>query len=77
MNASHQDDPFDLGRFINYIMKDGKKSLVKATWTNNKPGVRTEWEALARSLNATKDQIAAHTHATNGSRVLRVTAKEQ
>ena len=56
---------------------DDPKRPSKATWKNNRDGARTDWEALAKSLNPPESLIAQYTHTTPGARVLRVAAKEQ
>ena len=55
---------------------DDPKRPSKATWKNNRDGARTDWEALAKSLNPPESLIAQYTHEKPGARVLRVTAKE-
>lgn len=39
-----------------------------ATWKNNRDSKKVDWEGLARSLNATNEQIAAYTVTTPGAR---------
>lgn len=51
----------------------GRRS--KATWTNNKDGIKTDWETLAREAIAEHDLqplIEKHTTTKPGARVLRV-----
>ena len=55
---------------------DDPRKPSKATWKCNREGARTDWEALAKSLNPPDDLVARYTHATVGARVLRVAAKE-
>jgi hypothetical protein len=38
------------------------------TWKSAKDSAKTDWEALARELGATAEQIAAHTETKPGSR---------
>jgi putative phage-type endonuclease len=55
----------------------GAKS--KATWTNNKGGAATDWQAIARDLasgDVPEHLIQKHTTIKPGPRVLRVTVKE-
>lgn len=43
-----------------------------ATWKANKPSSKTDWKAVAASLDAPADLIAEHTTTTPGARVLRL-----
>lgn len=52
----------------------GRKS--KATWTNNRSSVKTDWEAVARELNPNAELIARFTREVPGARVLRVEVKD-
>jgi len=45
----------------------------KALWRKNKDSEKTEWEAVARALNAPSDLIAQHTIIRPGPRVFRPT----
>ncbi|OIR02590.1 YqaJ-like viral recombinase domain protein [mine drainage metagenome] len=40
-----------------------------ATWKNNKDGSKTDWEAIAKALQAPSELIASHTKSTVGNRV--------
>lgn len=48
-------------------LTDGAGNTL-ATWKNNRDSVKTDWEGLARSLNASAEQIAAYTVRTPGAR---------
>jgi len=49
----------------------------KLSWKHNKPSSKVDWEAVARELGATPQQIAKHTQERPGPRVFRATwAKE-
>lgn len=45
-----------------------------ATWRNNRESAKTDWEALALSLNATKEQINKYTITTQGARPFKLKA---
>ena len=49
----------------------------KCTWKARKDGEKTDWEALAKALGATKKQIAAHTRTVPGARVFLANFKEE
>lgn len=58
---------------IEAYMGDGEVLVDAAgkplcTWKSAKDSTKTDWEALARELGATDEQIAAHTATTPGSR---------
>jgi len=42
------------------------------SWRRSKDGSQTDWEALAREMGATEEQIARHTKPKEGARVFRV-----
>lgn len=46
-----------------------------ATWKNNKPSTKTDWQALAVSLKPTEAQIEEFTTIKPGARVFRLAAK--
>lgn len=48
-----------------------------ATWKANKPSTVTDWEALARSVGATSEQIAKFTSSKPGARVLRLLGSKE
>lgn len=50
--------------------------LGRVTWKKNRDGSKTDWEAVARALQAPADLIQQHTRITTGARVLRCTFKE-
>ena len=52
-----------------------KAAWGKVTWTNNKPTVRTDWEAVATELGATQELVDRFTIEKPGPRVMRVTYK--
>ena len=41
-----------------------------ATWKNNKDSIKTDWEAVAKALQAPADLIAEHTTTKPGNRPL-------
>lgn len=45
----------------------------KITWRNNKDSNKTNWQAIARALNAPTTIIAQHTETTPGARVFKFT----
>lgn len=48
-----------------------------ATWKNNKPGSKTDWQQVAKQLHASPELISKFTTPTAGARVLRlITSKE-
>ncbi|MDR1020859.1 MAG: YqaJ viral recombinase family protein [Synergistaceae bacterium] len=47
-----------------------------ATWKNNRPSLRVDWEAVAQELGATPEVISRHTAAKPGARVLRLVRKK-
>lgn len=48
----------------------------KATWTNNKDGVKVDYEGVVKELNVPEELIQKYTRITTGPRVLRVAIKE-
>jgi putative phage-type endonuclease len=46
------------------------------TYRANKPSEKTDWEAVARELNAPLEVVARNTHTKPGSRVLRLTKEK-
>jgi len=51
---------------------DGIQGICgKVLWKKNKDGEKTDWEAVARALNAPTDLIKEHTTPTKGPRVFR------
>jgi predicted phage-related endonuclease len=56
-----------MGDAATLVGPDGKPI---ATWRNNKDSVKTDWKAVAASLNAPAEVIADHTTTTPGARPL-------
>ena len=54
----------------------GEASILKSdsgqfTWKKSKDRETTDWKAIAESLGATPEQVAAHTTSKEGARVFR------
>lgn len=58
------------------VLTDAATGKPLATWKSSKDSVKTDWEGVARSLNATEEQIAAFTSTRPGSRRFLVMAKD-
>lgn len=58
------------------VLTDAATGKPLATWKSSKDSVKTDWEGVARSLNATEEQIAAFTSTMPGSRRFLVKAKD-
>ena len=62
----------EAGNALRALIGEASGVATLATWKANKPGSTTEWEALARSLAASPEQIAKFTQTKPGARVLRL-----
>lgn len=54
----------------------GLKGRFKATWTTNKDGVTTDYEAIVAELRVPEELVQKHTRTKPGARVLRVAVEE-
>jgi hypothetical protein len=53
----------------------GTDSRKLASWSVAKPTAKTDWQAIAKKLNASDELIAKHTTETLGSRRFTITLK--